>query len=321
MEIPKSWYPLCRSRELKCGKVIPVEAMGFKLAVFRTQSGQPGAVKAQCCHIGADLSNGWVEQERLVCPLHMWAFDTRGQCRNIPCQETIPKKIRQDALQCCERFGVVFGYLGDQNEPAPPCYDGVEAGISSAPRFIDFDAPYEMAGANSFDEQHLATVHRREVIDGQKIISDSPQHFAIEYRARVTPHTFYDKFLYLIGKKVVHMRLDCWGGNLLLFTHVGTPNRMIISLLPIRENQTRAFINTVVPHSDNKLLWPLQHLTAYLLNRFTMMFVQQDVKALRGIDFKLINVLAEADTTLVKWYRYWKHLPRTKFTSSHSKSA
>lgn len=321
MEIPNSWYPLCRSKELNRGKVLPVEALGYKLAVFRTELGEPGAVKAQCCHIGADLSNGWVEQERLICPLHMWAFDTEGHCRNIPCQENIPDGIRQDALQCCERHGVVYGYLGDRDELAPPCFDGIGAGISSAPRTIDFDAPYEMAGANSFDEQHLLTVHRREVIDGQKIISDSPTHFAIEYRAKVSAHTFYDKILHMIGKKVVHMRLDCWGGNLLLFSHVGTPNSMIISLLPVSENQTRAFINTVLPPSRNRLFWPLQHMTAFLLNHFTMMFVQQDVKALRGIDFKFINVLPGADTTLVKWYRYWKHLPRTEFTCGRSQGS
>jgi phenylpropionate dioxygenase-like ring-hydroxylating dioxygenase large terminal subunit len=300
--------------------VIPVEALGRKFAVFRTQQGELGAVKAQCCHIGADLSRGWVEGERLICPLHMWAFDTQGKCRHIPCQDSVPERLRQDAMRCSERYGVVYGYLGGEEEFPLPYYEGVEHGISSKALIIDFDSPYEMAGANSFDEQHLATVHRRDVINGQKIFSDSPEHFAIEYRARVTPHTTYDKLLHLIGKKEVHMRLDCWGGNLLLFSHVGTPNRMIISLLPRSEKQTRAFISTVLPKSSNRILFPFQHMAAFILNRFTMMFVQQDVRALQGMDFKFINVLPEADATMVKWYQYWKNLPRVEITCSKVES-
>ncbi len=313
MEYPTSWYPLCRSSELRRGKVLAVEALGSKLALFRTRQGAIGAVKAQCCHIGADLSRGWVTEERLVCPLHLWEFGTDGRCHTIPCQDEVPERLRQDALHCEERYGVVYGYLGGEVAFPLPAYEGIERGVFSPPRTLDFDAPYEMASANSFDEQHLATVHRRRVINGQTISSSAPAHFAIEYQARVTPHTLYDKTLHLIGKQQVHMRLDCWGGNLLLFSHIGTQNRMIISLLPLSENRSRAFINTVLPEPKNALLRPAQRLAALLLNRFTMMFVQQDVRALQGIDFKFINVLPGADDTMVKWYQYWKKLPRTRF--------
>lgn len=321
MEYPRSWYPLCRSYELKRGMVMAVEALGRRLAVFRTQQGELGAIHAQCCHIGADLSRGWVAGERLVCPLHMWAFDIQGKCREIPCEETVPERMHQDALRCREQYGVIYGYLGDEEDFPLPYYADIKQGISSKPLQIDFNAPYEMAGANSFDEQHLATVHRRQVINGQKIISTSPEHFAIEYRAKVSPHTVYDKVLHMIGKKEVHMRLDCWGGNLLLFSHIGTPNRMIISLLPLDEDRTCAFISTVLPQPRHKLLRPLQRVAATILNRFTMMFVQQDVRALQGIDFKLINVLPEADATLVKWYQYWKRLPRIQFTCQREKKS
>jgi len=300
--------------------VIKVKALGQKLAVFRTEQGTPAAVKSQCCHIGADLSNGRVEGERLICPLHMWAFDKHGSCRDIPCQKNVPKRVQQEAFECCECYGVIYAYFGEKADFTLPYNKDMEQSIASRTLVIDFDAPYEMAGANSFDEQHLACVHRREVINGQTIMSDSAEHFAIEYRAKVTPHTIYDKILHLIGKKEVHMRLDCWGGNLLLFSHIGTANKMIISLLPVSEDHSRAFICTLLPRSPHKLLQPFQHIAAFLLNRFTMMFVQQDVKALQGIDFKFINVLPEADATMIKWYQYWKQLPRYQFTCRGKKS-
>ena len=112
MEFPKSWYPLCRSHELKSAQVIQVKALEQTLAVFRTEQGKPAAVKAQCCHIGADLSNGRVEGERLICTLHGWAFDKQGHCRHIPCQENIPKRLRQEALECFECYGDVHTLSG-----------------------------------------------------------------------------------------------------------------------------------------------------------------------------------------------------------------
>lgn len=307
---PNSWYPVCRSSELKAGQVKPVTLMGRKSALFRTLNNQLGLLDARCCHIGADLSKGWVKGERLICPLHHWAFDTEGKCQNIPCQQDIPSRLKQSAMNCCEHYGVIYAFLGDAPSFEPPHFDGITESVFSPARIIDFDAPYEMASVNSFDEQHLATVHRREVLGKQEIFSHSPFHFAIEYRARITPHTVYDKILHLIGKEQVHMRLDCWGGNLLLFSHLGTANHMIISLLPLETHRARAFISTVLAKGKHPLSPAKQWLFSRVLNTFTMMFVQQDVRALQGIDFKLINVLPKADATMIQWYQYWKKLPR-----------
>jgi len=279
--------------------------------VFRTQKRQVGALDAQCCHIGADLSKGQVDGDCLRCPLHQWAFDAGGICRDIPCQDEIPHRARQTALRCSEHYGLVYACLGQEEDFSLPRCPGMGKVIVSKPRIIDFDSCYEMASANSFDEQHLATVHRRTVINGQTVSSISPFHFAIEYKAKVSPHTLYDKFLCMIGKEEVHMKLDCWGGNLLLFSHLGTSNRMVISLLPIDETHTRAFISTVLERNRNSWLLPLDWLSVSLLNWFTMMFVKQDVRALQGMDFRFINVLPEADSTMIKWYKYWKKLPRT----------
>ena len=60
---PASWYPLCRSSELKRRQVLGLEAFGFDLAVFRTASGKVVALQAQCVHMGADLSRGRVVGE------------------------------------------------------------------------------------------------------------------------------------------------------------------------------------------------------------------------------------------------------------------
>jgi len=317
---PRSWYPLCRTQDLKRGQIIARHAFGCKLAIFRTQQNKIGAIDARCCHIGADLSRGFIDDEFLVCPLHNWAYDVTGQCQRIPCQQEIPAKARQISLTCKEHYGIIYGFLGDKPDFPLPYFPDTQKHLASSARILEFDSPYEMAGANSFDEQHLAAVHRRTVIGKQSITSVSPKHFAIEYQAYVTPHTLYDKFLHLIGKSKVHMSLDCWGGNLLLFKHIGTPNKMMISLLPVSATTSQAFITTVLPKGDKILYLPFKWLATRLMNLFTMLFVKQDVKALQDIDFAFTTMLPEADNTMIKWYQYWKRLPRNTFVYSNSSS-
>ena len=109
---PASWYPLCRSSELKHGQVIKRNAFGMPLAVFRTASGKIGAVHSECAHMGADLSRGRVSGERLQCPLHEWEYSSSGLCEHIPAVATVPARARQMSLVCMERYGMVFGFFG-----------------------------------------------------------------------------------------------------------------------------------------------------------------------------------------------------------------
>lgn len=310
MQYPNSWYPLCSASSLKPGEVISIKALGNKLAVFRTNDNQLGALESRCSHIGADLSRGYVDKDCLVCPLHKWAFNIKGECVNIPCSDKIPPKAGQYSLVCEERYGVIYAFFGDSPVFQLPEFHELNAFVISNVTTIDFNSSYEMAVANSFDEQHLSTVHRRNVIGDQKLKSSSQHHFSVEYRADITPYTKYDKFLYLLGVRQNHMLLDCWGGNIMLFTHLGTRNLMIISLLPIGETNTRAFITTVTARGKHVSSRVTDWLRVRLMHSFTMMFVSQDVQALQGMDFKIDNMLPVHDATMLKWYQHWLKLPR-----------
>ena len=310
MLYPNSWYPLCTTGEVKKGEVISREAFGFRLAIFRTVGNQLGLLESRCSHIGADLSRGHVDNDCLVCPLHNWSFNVQGECVHIPCTDKIPPKAGQRSLVCMEHYGVVYAYLGAKPKFPLPKFPDLNKYVISGVTTIDFDASYEMAVANSFDEQHLSTVHRRNVIGEQKISSSSDYNFSIEYRADITPHTIYDKILHMMGIKQNHMLLDCWGGNIMLFSHLGTRNLMIISLLPVGKVRTRAYITTVTTSGQGLVSSITDWLRVRLMHAFTMMFVSQDVKALQGMDFKIDNMLPVHDTTMLKWYQHWLKLPR-----------
>lgn len=48
---------------------------GEEIAVFRTRAGGVHAVQARCPHRGGPLADGIVGGDRVVCPLHAYAFD------------------------------------------------------------------------------------------------------------------------------------------------------------------------------------------------------------------------------------------------------
>src|SRR3989304_6625275 len=111
LSFPKSWYPLCRSSDVKRGKVIRQIAFGVPLAIYRTHRGRVGVLNATCIHMGADLARGRVVGERLQCPLHEWEFGANGRCEHIPANWEISERARQTHLCTQERYGGIFAFL------------------------------------------------------------------------------------------------------------------------------------------------------------------------------------------------------------------
>lgn len=58
------------------GKIEKIEAGGKKLCLI-LWDGQLYATSSRCPHAGADLSGGWCEEKKLVCPYHRHRFDLR----------------------------------------------------------------------------------------------------------------------------------------------------------------------------------------------------------------------------------------------------
>ncbi|MDA1343878.1 MAG: Rieske (2Fe-2S) protein [Proteobacteria bacterium] len=79
----QQWYPVLESRELK-RKSLGVERFEWRLVFWRLSNGQAHAHLDRCPHLGAALSGGKVQNNRLTCPFHGFAFDGTGLCKHIP---------------------------------------------------------------------------------------------------------------------------------------------------------------------------------------------------------------------------------------------
>lgn len=66
---------LCPLSAIPPGEGRNFDALGEKIAVFRTRSGGVFAVQATCPHRGGPLADGLLGGTTLICPLHAWKFD------------------------------------------------------------------------------------------------------------------------------------------------------------------------------------------------------------------------------------------------------
>ncbi|OKS85986.1 Rieske (2Fe-2S) protein [Mucilaginibacter polytrichastri] len=59
------------------------------------------ALAAKCPHAGADLSEGWCENKKLICPFHRYSYDLatgRGSAGQNDYVATYPVEIRDNAI-------------------------------------------------------------------------------------------------------------------------------------------------------------------------------------------------------------------------------
>ena len=301
---------MCRSSELAPRRVIKCEAFGVSLAVFRTQSGRVGAVHSQCVHMGADLSRGRVIGERLQCPLHEWEFEQRGICEHIPASAAIPARARLAALVCEEHYGVVFAFLGGQPSYPFPCFEDSDDSLFSRAFSMDFDTPYQVLAANSFDSQHFSSVHHRSLLGPPALDSRSSEHISVHFRARVEGGHFHDRLLRRVGVEVVDLKAHCWGGNNILAYNARTDARILFTILPINAESSRVYIlNVIAKRTLPGLPGFLRRLSIHLMHALTIAFLKADIVVMRDLKFNLGVLLPDADHVFIEWIKYWKSLP------------
>jgi nitrite reductase (NADH) small subunit len=65
--------------------VCEVVVAGRTIALARDEDGGFHAVDNVCAHLGGPLGRGYVDGDRLVCPLHSWEYELRdGSCAMLP---------------------------------------------------------------------------------------------------------------------------------------------------------------------------------------------------------------------------------------------
>lgn len=71
------WLRLCSTDELPAEGEAREIAMGERLFCAAITNGRLTVTDNECPHRGGPLGQGLIEQGRIICPWHAWAFDLR----------------------------------------------------------------------------------------------------------------------------------------------------------------------------------------------------------------------------------------------------
>lgn len=83
------WHDVGEPQDFSEEAAWPVVAGGKAIAMFR-QGDEIFALHDLCTHGAARLSDGWVENGQVECPLHQGTFDLRtGAACKAPCTEAV----------------------------------------------------------------------------------------------------------------------------------------------------------------------------------------------------------------------------------------
>jgi phenylpropionate dioxygenase-like ring-hydroxylating dioxygenase large terminal subunit len=159
------WQPVALAEELKAdGAPLAVTLMGEELVIFRDERGRVGVLDRHCCHRGADLSYGRLEDGGLRCIYHGWLYDVNGKILDQP-GERNGGEHRDDFCQpsfpCQEKGGVIFAYIGPGAPPLLPNYEFLS--VPDDHRFVSkihHSCNYLQSNEGNIDPVHLSFLHR-----------------------------------------------------------------------------------------------------------------------------------------------------------------
>ncbi len=96
-----AWHRVAKTSEVPDGEVIGVEIEGTPVAIYNLE-GEFFATHNVCTHAFALLSDGYVDDGKIECPLHQGVFDIRsGEAEEGPVDEdlkTFAVKVEGDDL-------------------------------------------------------------------------------------------------------------------------------------------------------------------------------------------------------------------------------
>lgn len=163
-----AWYVAAWDHELEKG-ILARTIMDEPICIFRDADGKVGAVEDRCCHRGAALTDGKVVENGLQCGYHGLVFDIKGNCVEIPGQDTIPPMANVKYYPVVEKQETIWIWMGD---PALadeskivdwPFHQGGSTPLPHRKETMPIKCNYLMMIDNLMDLTHLGYVHTKTI--------------------------------------------------------------------------------------------------------------------------------------------------------------
>lgn len=172
---PNGWFALANSDEIQPGTAHQVCALGQTFVVYRGDvSHEIGVLNAYCTHMGANLAQGKVVNDEIVCPFHEWQFNAAGKCTKIPYAKSdkYPEVANTTSYPVMEYYGFVLVYF--DAEKRAPTYE--------PPKYLEIDS-HDMVFRGEMETS--LDMHLLEFCEN----SADNQHFSILHGQMMFPYT------------------------------------------------------------------------------------------------------------------------------------
>ena len=225
------WYPVAVAKELtEDNPTKSVRMLGEDLVLFKDKSGRVGLIADRCCHRGASMAYGRVEERGIACAYHGWLYDVEGNCLECPAEPAESKfhlTVKSTAYPVQKFVGLYWTYMGPRPEPLIPKYDiwarpDGKRRISVKPQL---DCNWFQAMENSVDPAHLQILHqdaaarRQNVNNTTRGLTDDVEKFEfIE-----VPYGIMKKRTYRVGFVDEHPLIFPNVLRLANYTHIRVP--------------------------------------------------------------------------------------------------
>jgi phthalate 4,5-dioxygenase len=188
------WQPVLLSADLPYPDCPPrrFRAFGEHYVAFRNTQGQVGVLDEGCCHRGASLALGRVEDGGIRCLLHGWKFAVDGTILDMPNAEDpeLMARYRARAYPVCEAGDLIWVYLGPPDKQ-PPFRRFAYMDVPPAQRVIvriEIACNYLHVMEGSLDSSHVGILHvDRERKQAQSGSVDTTQHLVQAFGLTAVP--------------------------------------------------------------------------------------------------------------------------------------
>ena len=163
------WIPFLPSKDLAPdGQPQRVRLLGEDLVAFRGTDGKVGLVDHQCPHRGAPMVFARNEDCGLRCVYHGWKFNAEGAVEDMPAEPVrsrLKERIRIKAYPVQERNGMLWAYMGPDDEKTRPPLPHLEWNLVPAENIVVSvrvqECNWLQALEGEIDSAHAPILHGR----------------------------------------------------------------------------------------------------------------------------------------------------------------
>ena len=163
--LKRYWQPALLSSEVAEAGCDPFRFsfLGERYIAFRDNTGKVGVFAESCCHRGASLALGRVEEGGIRCIFHGWKFATDGTILETPnvADDSFKQRFRGTAYPTREAADLVWVYFGPRDEE-PQFREYEYMNVPSSHRLImrmKLDCNWMQVLEGGLDSTHVGILH------------------------------------------------------------------------------------------------------------------------------------------------------------------